>query len=308
MSDAERGFLAAILADPADDTARLVYADWLQEQGGRPERAEFIRLQIEIATAVNVPPGAAAKASDMLHRVRQGAPVRLTANTPAARLVREALALEKHREEWSRVACPACKRSGIGPDEPWPTESGARPICRTCAGTGNIGGLYGDWLGQVEFRRGFPHAMSVWLSHAFEERRVRCEACNGRGTVDPSRVNTERDPLPPRRCEACTGVGGSPQWMPTPLAVRWLTHHPIQEVRLIDRVPWMTRPLTGEPRFTFGQENGPGVEHLTRPENRLPAPLLSAFRLRGEFHSTADAANTALARAAADIILEAVDG
>lgn len=41
----EAGFLAAICADPGDDTARLVYADWLQEHG-REERAEFIRVQV----------------------------------------------------------------------------------------------------------------------------------------------------------------------------------------------------------------------------------------------------------------------
>lgn len=47
MSD-EQFLLAAILANPADDTARLVYADWLEENGQR-ERAEFIRVQIELA-------------------------------------------------------------------------------------------------------------------------------------------------------------------------------------------------------------------------------------------------------------------
>jgi len=41
-----RALLAAIVADPADDTARLVYADCLEEQGNIP-RAQFIRLQIE---------------------------------------------------------------------------------------------------------------------------------------------------------------------------------------------------------------------------------------------------------------------
>ena len=39
-------FLRAICADPEDDTARLVYADWLDENGD-PDRAEFIRVQIE---------------------------------------------------------------------------------------------------------------------------------------------------------------------------------------------------------------------------------------------------------------------
>lgn len=47
MSD-EAAFLTAIRAQPSDDTARLVYADWLQEHG-QDDRAEFIRVQCEIA-------------------------------------------------------------------------------------------------------------------------------------------------------------------------------------------------------------------------------------------------------------------
>jgi uncharacterized protein (TIGR02996 family) len=44
-------FLHAILASPDDLTTRLVYADWLEENGGPPEaaRAELIRVQCEIA-------------------------------------------------------------------------------------------------------------------------------------------------------------------------------------------------------------------------------------------------------------------
>ena len=37
-------FLAAISANLDDDTPRLVFADWLQENGDEP-RAEFIRIQ-----------------------------------------------------------------------------------------------------------------------------------------------------------------------------------------------------------------------------------------------------------------------
>lgn len=39
----------AILANPADDTPRLVYADWLQEHG-QEEWAEFVRVQCELET------------------------------------------------------------------------------------------------------------------------------------------------------------------------------------------------------------------------------------------------------------------
>lgn len=41
-------FLKAIVANPDDDLPRLVYADWLDERG-EYDRAEFIRVQIEIA-------------------------------------------------------------------------------------------------------------------------------------------------------------------------------------------------------------------------------------------------------------------
>jgi uncharacterized protein (TIGR02996 family) len=44
----EQAFFQAIREAPADDTPRLVYADWLDENG-QPERAEFIRLQYRLA-------------------------------------------------------------------------------------------------------------------------------------------------------------------------------------------------------------------------------------------------------------------
>jgi uncharacterized protein (TIGR02996 family) len=43
-----QAFLWDITEHPADDTPRLVYADWLEEQG-QPQRAELIRLQCRLA-------------------------------------------------------------------------------------------------------------------------------------------------------------------------------------------------------------------------------------------------------------------
>src|SRR6266508_1706563 len=43
----EVGFLRAMQEDE-DDTSRLIFADWLDEHG-QPERAEFIRIQCELA-------------------------------------------------------------------------------------------------------------------------------------------------------------------------------------------------------------------------------------------------------------------
>jgi uncharacterized protein (TIGR02996 family) len=53
MTSDERTFLDAICAQPDDDTARLVFADWLTENG-QPDRGEFIRVEIELA---RTPPG-----------------------------------------------------------------------------------------------------------------------------------------------------------------------------------------------------------------------------------------------------------
>src|SRR5262245_27025893 len=48
----DEAFLSDIMANPDDNALRLIYADWLEEHGN-PERAEFIRAQIELAS----PPG-----------------------------------------------------------------------------------------------------------------------------------------------------------------------------------------------------------------------------------------------------------
>jgi uncharacterized protein (TIGR02996 family) len=47
MSD-DDALIAAICADPDEDTPRLAYADWLDEND-RPEQAAFVRAQVELA-------------------------------------------------------------------------------------------------------------------------------------------------------------------------------------------------------------------------------------------------------------------
>ena len=55
--DERSNFLAALAANPTDDTARLVFADWLQEHG-EPDRAALVRAEY----ASRVPGGRAAQA------------------------------------------------------------------------------------------------------------------------------------------------------------------------------------------------------------------------------------------------------
>lgn len=39
-------FLSRIIAEPDEDSHRLVYADWLEEFGGEPKLGEFIRWAV----------------------------------------------------------------------------------------------------------------------------------------------------------------------------------------------------------------------------------------------------------------------
>ena len=49
MNPVEQAFLADIAVQPQDDAPRLIFADWLEEHE-QGERAEFIRVQCELAT------------------------------------------------------------------------------------------------------------------------------------------------------------------------------------------------------------------------------------------------------------------
>lgn len=75
-------FLQAVLAHPEEDVPRLIYADWLEEQGDA-ERAEYIRIQCELP---HLP-------YDSLRRVS---------------LVRRVIELERaHQQDWLQQLLPA---------------------------------------------------------------------------------------------------------------------------------------------------------------------------------------------------------
>src|SRR5262245_14998409 len=74
----DEAFLRAIVEEPDDDTHRLVYADWLEEHG-KADRAEFIRVQCELA------------------RLRHGDARRAELES------REQALLAAHQEEWTEM-------------------------------------------------------------------------------------------------------------------------------------------------------------------------------------------------------------
>jgi uncharacterized protein (TIGR02996 family) len=91
MSDRD-ALLAAIIADPDEDTPRLVFADWLQENGDA-DRGEFIRVEIELA---RTPP--TEEADERRRKVLFG---------------RRAALLKRHKAAWLAPFAPFAKESSF---------------------------------------------------------------------------------------------------------------------------------------------------------------------------------------------------
>jgi uncharacterized protein (TIGR02996 family) len=88
--------LRAVCENPDDDTPRLVYADWLQENGSKHDRAraEFIRVQCELAHRGN---------PFWFDRPFLGDQLLFAADRPADALIaRETALLDRHGEAWVR--------------------------------------------------------------------------------------------------------------------------------------------------------------------------------------------------------------
>jgi uncharacterized protein (TIGR02996 family) len=91
----DRAFLDAIIEDPEDDTPRLVYADWLDEQG-ESERAELIRLQIELPKLLEK----TRRQRELEQREKQLVPEQLAAWCRQLKLKEDEIGLQRGFPEW----------------------------------------------------------------------------------------------------------------------------------------------------------------------------------------------------------------
>ena len=127
-------FLAAILAEPDDDTTRLVAADFLEEHGD-PDRAIFIRTQIRLARLEADGQGSTPEAE----RLRATEQTFLGSLSLSAAL-------------WATEDCPELVKLG---------DRGG--------GRGPLEGLAVDGADRVTFRRGFIEDVrcpaAEWLRH-----------------------------------------------------------------------------------------------------------------------------------------------
>lgn len=280
----------AILADPDDDTPRLVYADWLQEEGD-DDRAEFIRVQCRIAD-INAGIQSAEDCG-------QPGCAECDERHPAARVLD---LLASNRERWLRVECPKCGASGSRDmyDDVGDLRATAR--CQWCDGTGDVGGL-APWAGPAVgtnaypyltvFRKGFPDEVQCRIADVMVWRQDRCED----GSHYPSPRSGWR---PHQPCKTCEGSGAVTGWKPTPWIARVFAHHPIRRMPLVDRVPFFD---AGHGYGWMRADVFPMSEHAD-----LPAVLFDALTSgdflrvgRSRTYRTAEDAADALAVATADV-------
>ena len=132
-----KGFLDDIVANIDDDTPRLVYADWLAENG-QDERAEFIRVQVERA---RLPAWDAAQ-------------VRLR--------LREQELLKQHGEEWL-AEMPAIKgarwegfRRGIVAEVSFASFEAMRANAHACRAVAPVEAVTVRWPRRREAKTGRP--------------------------------------------------------------------------------------------------------------------------------------------------------
>lgn len=181
MSDGT-AILAAILASPEDDTARLVYADWLQEQGEHG-RAEFIRVQVA-AARIEAEQGGPPFWSEMRkkHASCGGC-------SPWCRLLQRELRLHASRPVHPRLVCPACGGQGYHGTRRHSTQ------CFTCNMSGDLflrhernadGEFVANRLRKPVFRRGFIDSVECHLAEVGTEEVFDYQHDNGDTFQRPS--------------------------------------------------------------------------------------------------------------------------
>ena len=129
--------LRAIVAEPTDDTPRLVCADWIEEHGDS-NRAAFIRIQVELARLEAHGRGNSRDADKLREKER------LLLGP-----------LSDYRPLWAAEACPQLVRMTVQPK--------------------TLAGIHAEGADGIVFRRGFVEAVTCpavdWLHHGSAVRR-----------------------------------------------------------------------------------------------------------------------------------------
>lgn len=215
MSDRE-ALLRSVLADPGDDTARLVFADWLEENGEN-DYAEFIRVQIELANPPKREPVGIATGGTVY-----GSGLKIIPGTILYRVPSRTELVRRELELWHKLPTAATFA-------PWSTGISTDPsLCKF-------------WLGnrtgpECVVSRGFVTkvrcTLAGWVGGG-------CAMCGSRGAVEQT-ANTPESQLIWFQgralygtfvCPACKGSGHILPLGPAIVAV-----HPIEQVEILGTI------------------------------------------------------------------------
>lgn len=260
------GFLADIIANPNDDVARLVYADWLDDRG-ESERAAFIRAQVEWART----PG-----------YREAGPDGIPDRNPRwkALYAQWHQLLRQHwgdwlpsiRASWTTTDIPKCGLVLTGVSFRDPLARGRSPRF------------------DVAFRRGFVAEAACRLEDWIG---AECLSCNSTPRLDAGSPGV-------RRCQHCHGTGRASAFGPL-LAQR---HCPLEWVTATDGEPNQTYQESDHKEVWAWWRDGYGPPASRLPEClwRVMVPpdgkyLLPWDRITVHTLDTQAAARTALSTA-----------
>ncbi len=253
-----RRLLDGVLAASADDLPRLVLADWIEEHGNA-DRAEFIRVQCELARTP-----ATVHANRLAHRVEWDC---LSAGQKAGAWFVDAPPGRCGVLHW-QAPNPALVPLWRRQDVLFSTGRAAvRPAIEATLPAGTLASIYDVTVLPLTgidvhavVRRGFVAEVRCTLAAFLGEP---CAACEGTGNLRPSAV------LDPRHgrgaCAACSGLGRTPG-----VATALFREHPVERVTLTDRVP---APGHFGTRTSYGWFLGRDREGQVSPTALLPKVL-----------------------------------
>lgn len=234
----QTALLAAIAHEPDDDTPRLVYADWLEEYG-KAARAEFIRVQCELARVKVHPMGHTVLSVHGRWEIDEKMRCKRRDCAVCPLRARDKQLRDQHEAEWRcpRV-CAICERdtcNRIG------KKRNPIPRCSQCNDTGRVGVLgardpipdletiaKGGWKIPVDWVRGFPR-ISCPAAWWCEKRGTRkCPQCANGGMVKGEWTAAGL------RCSMCFGARSVPDY---PNARRAWAEQGMLTLRLSDVQP-----------------------------------------------------------------------